>query len=374
MRRPDRPRKQDTPPRHPAVDYRPPAYLSALKWAGIGAAGAAVVAAAYVGYWFFAASQLRDGVVDWIEARRHDGLTVDYARLDIGGFPFLLRMRVDAPTLAAPTAETPWTWEGQRLHAEARPWNPLNFTVLAPGNHALVVTVDGRSRIFHGRSERAAGHFRFDAGRLKAAQIELSDLVIDEIEGGQHWTADRIAVDAELAPPSDEATHRTPVVDLHVEAADLKLPEEMPLPLGHQLAALDLTATLLGPIPEGPLREGLARWRDDGGTVDVRHLGAEYGPLALTADGTLALDGELQPVGAFTARAEGFFETVDALRARGLIRPGDAVTAKMILGVLAKRTNGGRSNLTLPVSIQDRHLFAGPVPLIEFPPITWEKP
>lgn len=373
MRRPNRPRSPDnrgTAPCHPAMVYRPPRYLSALKWSGIGLAVLAAIAAAYVGYWFFAAGQLRDGVLAWIEARRQEGLTVDYARFDIGGFPFRLQVRVDAPSVAAPSAETPWGWEGQRLYAEARPWSPWSFTTLAPGNHALVVTVEGKSRIFHGRSERAAGHFELDSGHLQSAQLELTDLVIDEVDAGQHWTADRIAVSAELAP-LEEGTHRTPVADLRLQAADLKLPEEMPLPLGHQMAALDLAATLLGPIPDGPLADGLARWRDGGGTIEVRRLSAEYGPLALNADGTLALDGELQPVGAFTARVEGFFETVDALRNRGIIRPGDAVTAKMILGVLAKRAAGGRTNLTIPVSVQDRHLFAGPVPLIEIPPISW---
>jgi len=85
----------------------------------------------------------------------------------------------------------------------------------------------------------------------------------------------------------------------------------------------------------------------------------------------VALDAAMQPIGAFTARIEGFFETVDALRENGIIRPRDAVTAKMVLGVLAKRNEAGRLSLAVPLTLQDRRLYAGPVPLIEVPPVSW---
>jgi len=86
----------------------------------------------------------------------------------------------------------------------------------------------------------------------------------------------------------------------------------------------------------------------------------------------LALDADLQPIGAFTTRIEGFFETVNALHEKGLIRSQDAVTAKMVLGVLSKRNDAGRISLTVPLTVQERRLYVGPVPLAVIPPVRWQ--
>ncbi len=119
------------------------------------------------------------------------------------------------------------------------------------------------------------------------------------------------------------------------------------LPLGTDIATFELAAAVLGGIPPGPLVAVLAGWRDDGGTVEVRHIGLTYGPLALAGDGTAALDADLQPIGAFTTRLEGFFETVDVCARRASSASQDAVTAKMVLGVLSKR-NGCRPGQPSP--------------------------
>ena len=370
MRRPTRHQNPKTSERHPVFDYRPPAYLTAFKWTGISLAVLAVAVAAYVGFWFYTAGKLRDNTLAWIEARRAEGVEVKYGRLDIGGFPFALRLKVEGPALSAPEAKTPWGWEGEILRAEMRPWSPHRVTIRTPGEHAVLLTAEGEPRVYRGKAEEASGRFRFDGEGLRSANLVLGGVTLTEAGTGQAWAVERARLDGELLARED-ATHRTPVLDLDLRVNGLAVPDAIPMPLGNRMTTLEFAATLLGPIPEGPLTDSLARWRDDGGTVEVRRLSADYGPLALNADGTLALDGELQPVGSLTAHVEGFFETVDALRNRGIIRAGDAVTAKMILGVLVKRSGDGRTGLNIPVSLQDRHLFAGPVPLIEIPKVTW---
>ena len=251
MRRPTRQRVSPTTQRHPALDYRPPAYLTALKWGGIGTAVLALAIAAYVGFWFYAAGELRDGTLAWIEARQSEGMTVKYARLDIGGFPFALRLHVEEPAIAAPSAPTPWGWEGQALQAEMRPWSPHRFAVRAAGEQGLVLTIDGEPHVYRGQTGRAAGEFRYGGNRLRAATIELADVKVTEAATGQKWTLDRATLDGDL-PPSEDATHRTPVLDLRLHVAGLTLPDTIRMPLGNNLAELEIGATLLGPIAAGP--------------------------------------------------------------------------------------------------------------------------
>ena len=52
------------------------------------------------------------------------------------------------------------------------------------------------------------------------------------------------------------------------------------------------------------------------------------------------------------------------------IKPG-AWARAVVLGVLARRSGDGRGGLTVPLTIQDRQFFAGPVPLMEIPEVTW---
>jgi hypothetical protein len=98
----------------------------------------------------------------------------------------------------------------------------------------------------------------------------------------------------------------------------------------------------------------------------------QHGPLKINTNGTLALDGKLQPIGALTANLEGFFETIDALKRLGVVKARNAITAKVVLGVLSRApSGGGPAILNLALTAQNRYLYLGPVRLLELPEIKW---
>jgi hypothetical protein len=144
------------------------------------------------------------------------------------------------------------------------------------------------------------------------------------------------------------------------------------LPLGKEITRAALKASLLGDLPRAPVpAQSLALWRDDGGTVDLKRLDLAYGPLTVRGEGTAALNRALQPMGAFTARIEGFNETVEALQKRGLLRDSDAASAKFLLGALALRKPTQPPSIDVAVTIQERRLFVGPVALLTLPEVRW---
>jgi hypothetical protein len=150
------------------------------------------------------------------------------------------------------------------------------------------------------------------------------------------------------------------------------LPAGLELPLGRDVARLALDTRLLGALRPGLLVDILPLWRDAGGTVEIGHLEMEWGPLAVQGDGTIALDADLQPIGAFTAKAQGFFEVLEVLRRRGIIASRDAMTATVVLGVLSRgATDGGPATLSIPLSVQSRTLYAGPVSVAKLPQVLW---
>jgi hypothetical protein len=171
-----------------------------------------------------------------------------------------------------------------------------------------------------------------------------------------------------------EVTAKTPTFDLDLRLRELKLPVRLGLLLGADVLQLNFLAKFLGRLEFPATVEALGQWRDDGGIVEVERLETQYGSLYVRANGTLALDAAMQPVGAMTAKARGFFQTIRALRDAGHIRSRDAAMARVILGALARKPSGGGPvSISLPLSIQERKLYAGPVRLMDMPLIKWKR-
>ena len=377
MAPPEKNRRQRDFRRHPAATYRPPAYFRNLKttlWSVIAFAVAAIL---YVAFWFVIAFGLRNGAVEWAETRRQEGYTVNYSGLLLDGFPFLMRLTLSDPGLGYPASDVPWAWQSEGLTVEMRPWNPWRMTIMPTGALTLGLTIGGEPVTYVGLADEIAIGLGLAGGWPKSGELTVSGLnlsLADENgDSGESIAVKTMRLQA-LHDTADDADHRTVTFDLHLQAEGLETPAGIFLPLGNRVDNLVLDASVLGAIPAGWLPESLAAWRDRGGTVEVPRMEFIYGPLIARAEGTLALDGDMQPIGAFTAKFQGFFEIVDALRKQGLIRSVDAITAKVVLGALARRPkDGGPASLNLAITLQNRKVFAGPVSLLKLPAIDWNE-
>jgi hypothetical protein len=357
-------------PSEATTGERAQAALGALRKILVAAVVMAALAAAYVGAWFFLALQFRDGITDWVAARRAEGMTARYGTITLGGFPFRLSATVTQPALAA-RAPMAWSWQGEVAVVEARPWQLDRLKLHAPGTHAITFEVaPGRSETYRGLARALTADMVFVRGRPTRADVMIAGLVMRGGTPARPLSVAEARIKIER-PPAVDPDYRVSTLEADIEAQNLRLPADSEPPLGRDLARLRLVGSVMGLIPDGPLAPAFERWRDAGGTIRVTRLETRYGPLSFAGDGTLALDGAMQPIGAFTARIEGFLETIDALRDRGLVRGRDAVTAKVVLGALARRSESGAPSLTIAVTVQDGKLYVGPVALLAVPRIPW---
>ncbi len=377
MALPEKNRRQLDFRHHPAAVYRPPAYFRNLKTALWSVIILAVAAIFYVIFWFVVAFGLRNEAVEWAETRRQDGYAVNYSGLQLSGFPFLMQLTLNDPGLGNPESNIPWAWQGEGVSVEMRPWNPWRMTVSPTGALTLSLTIDGQPVTYVGLADEIAIGLELAGGRPKSGELTVSrlNLSLAEANGG---SGESIAVKnmrlQVLHDTDDGADQQAVTFDLHLQAEGLETPVGIFQPLGNRVDALELDASVLGTIPEGRLPESLAAWRDRGGTVEVKRLEFIYGPLITRAEGTLALDGNMQPIGAFTAKFQGFFAIVDALRKQGMVRSRDAITAKVVLGAMARKPkDGGPASLNLAITLQNRKVFAGPVSLLKLPAIHWNE-
>lgn len=344
---------------------------SGPRW-WVAAALFATLALFYAGLWFYLALGVREAVVQWIDQQRERGFSVRYDSFEATGFPLSIKLEFINPGFGAPNAASPWGWEGARLELQIRPWNRNFIQALTSGQQMLAFPMGGNTEAFTGEVTQGQGEVMLTDGDPVSARIVLGGVDLKSEKPGL-GIIKISAADISLHQLEKEKTdHQTPTWALEGSAEGLSLPWLKESPLGAEIQAIKIDSRLMGSLATGPLIESLENWRDGGGTVEILKFNVQNGPLKINAEGTLALDGSLQPTGAMTAHLAGFFETVDALKTLNIIKPRAAITAKMVLGVLARKPkDGGPSTLNLALTLQERSVYAGPVSLMKLPQIDW---
>jgi hypothetical protein len=320
--------------------------------------------------WYVAAQQLIAGIERWAEQRRAEGWQVSYGGAAPAGFPTKLAVALADPMLAAPArgpGTIAWEWRAPAVRVEVVPWRLDRITLR---NH-------GANRVSATR----------DAARIDGT-LDCDDVLV-RLEGGAKRDSMRYLVELEGAklqvvnpPVTGEASHfavdlrlyRTPPGDHLQTAADLglgvtNLVTGMLGAVSNTPVTANLHANLMGAIPPGPLDQAVAAWRDDGGTIEIRRLTFAASSVNVLANGTLALDNEMRPMGAATAAIRGFDEALDRLTTTGTVNPRDAQLAKLLLSAIAQPNADGERVLNVPVTGQNGWLYVGPMRLTRLDPL-----
>ena len=326
----------------------------------------------YSGLWLALAISSREQAVEWIEEQLSYGFSVRYDKLLAAGYPFAIRLEVTNPGFGAPNTAVPWNWEGTHLNVTVHLWDRNIFSFETSGQQSLALGAAGKAQIFTGNVERAFGQLGLSEGAIKKAGITLQGVrLLSQDTSNVAINIPQALVSVERLTRA-QADYKAASWSLSGSTADLSLPWFKASPLGAMVERFNLKAHLIGNIKAGALVHSLEDWRDKGGTIELKNMNLRHGPLKIKTDGTLALDGKLQPIGALTAHLEGFFETIDALKRLGVVKARDAITAKMVMGVLSRTpAGGGPAILNLALTAQDRYLYVGPVRLLKLPEINW---
>jgi|APTNR8051073442_1049403.scaffolds.fasta_scaffold01851_13 hypothetical protein len=328
----------------------------------------ALLIAGYGAYWMHLANGLETATLDWIAARRADGYAIDHGEVSRGGFPDDVRIAIDGIRIAPPLPSD-WAWEVERAAVGTSPFRPDRVRIAVGGHQELHLVVSGMPRTYAGTAVEEQAELK-RGGWLPVGTVTVRDLVlVDDVSG------DRIAVaTGDLVTAGDPAAPSGPGTagyEVRFGASGLYVPGEWPLMLGGGVDVVLLRASLMGALKEKPWPETLARWRDAGGTVEVARIDFQQGNFRMAGEGTFALDGDGQPIGAMTSRLSGWQPILAAFARRGLINKETATTVTMVLNGFAKNDADGVPVLSVPIRLQDRLLSAGPMPVVRLPRVDW---
>ena len=319
-----------------------------LPWVTV--VGVATVSLVFL-TWLIVAQQIEERALAWANARKAEGYTISWQTLDVGGFPSRFELAFAEPRIG----RNGWTAEAPRLEAHYRPWRPDRIDVAAPR-----LAVAGPE--VAGSLDQANAEVRLDGGQV--AQVAIEGVAATaRIRTEDLGRADRarLVVDG-ISPTATGSPAETLSGSMSLWGArpTQSVAEQMLFPDPFDFA---VTGAIKGPLAN------LASWRDAGGTLDLNRVVLVWGPMKLDGDATLALDGQMRLLGAGTAKFQGLNPVLDRLVAKGQVRPQDATVAKVVLGLLAKPTADGGTEITVPITAQDGRLFLGPAAIATLRPI-----
>jgi hypothetical protein len=334
---------------------------------------AALLVAGHALLWRWMGSQLEAGFRNWATQRRALGWRVEHAAPSRGGWPFAATLTLPQFRLEGGGATLPggMEWQVEALVLRLAPPRLDRLTVEMPGRHRLRL---------------GALELPFAADRLTAAMPLERDVLPREarLEGERLRIGTPAGAAEALSAQLEIETRMTaiegePAVSLRLSAGDVLLPPAVgPTAevLGRSVESAVLDLALTGPVPPGRSPTAKAEaWRDGGGTLELRSLALNWGPVAGTATATLTLDEALQPMGAGTLRLAGGGEALQAAAQAGLLTRQAAATGRTVLRLLSRTpTEGGPPQLEVPLALEERVLAAARVPLAVLPPWHWPAP
>lgn len=330
----------------------------------------AALAGGYFAYWHYVAQQLEAGVEAWAAEQLALGNDVAFAWDGIGGFPLRFEATFRDPAIRWRGPREEGTWTGATLHAEMAPWNLRRIEVHSDGHHDASLRLAGDPAEWRVAATGFAGSIDLhSSGLLRGFTLALQqpDITLPDSTALASAAA-TVMLDQPETPPTD---FNMPLARVALDLRGLALPPGTRLVTEDTVEALSFDATIKGPMPLAPLKDALAAWRDAGGAVELNGFAFTQGPLAVTGNATLALDAELQPEGAGTITTAGLSEALEILIRDGLIPADRALIARTTAKALEKPGPDGRPQATVGLSLQNRTVSFGPVPLFALQPIEW---
>jgi hypothetical protein len=331
------------------------------------AAGAVLlVVAGYAAFWYYEASRVRAGIALFIEGRGAHGMAIRSDSLTIGGFPFQLEAAFGGLTIDGLPYARQAHIESPVLVAHARPWDPGSWRFEAAKGFTLSVALPDGSTVASSAGD-ARGRADADPEKL-VIRIDSHDLAWQL--GGATTAAAHLSLQLSLPyrPPED---HAAPSLGFAAVIDGVALPGGIG-PKDSRANELAVDGVVEGPVPEQPLRQALTAWRESGGTIELHRVALHWGAIDLVGDGTLTLNGDLQPEAAFTGHIRGWDALLDGFVQAGTMTAPEAANARLGLGLLTRVAPDGHSELRAPITLQNEQVYLGPAKIAKLRPIPWQ--
>jgi hypothetical protein len=295
--------------------------------------------------WYIEARQVKSLIAAWTERRLAYGFVFAHGTVEVRGFPFHFDVTIKEPVLASVDDQD--RWQAPTLRARSGIWRPNLFDYEVAGRFVYRADkadeIDIDAAILRGTVEIA--NEAVHSASLRAESIHISAGTLGEIVVGSGDGLLSVSPESAADLKSDSANLKLSLHAISVGEGNVSVLKE-------PIQSINFSLALTGPLPWDGAPDALARWRDAGGTFELRQIAVAWSGLALEGDGTFALDDQMRPEGALTLRLDGLQATLSRLADAGALSsqlaeligkrvaelgaPDDRVPGRLLIGVTAQ--------------------------------------
>ncbi len=298
--------------------------------------------------WRAGAQQMIKAADAWVVDQRAAGLDVSHGAVKAEGFPFFLRVHIDAPDIAAPGV---WRWRAETLSVDALPYD-LNRLIFSPKGEQLL-SMEGLGE-WRGAAEDLRASIANDKARGWVFSVTIGDAQGRRDADGASYSVASLVFD--LAPaPGDPATL---TLNLAADSLEYSLRDETYVIARLQTAlALSEAPMLSGPAPA-------ANWRGAGGALTVAHFFTDIEETKIAIAGDIRLDRNYYPEGVLKTELQSPAGLASLLGKTGALSSKEANAAAAGLTLMAI-TAGGK--ITAPIELKDGAAQIAGIKLADLP-------
>jgi hypothetical protein len=344
-------------------------YIAAMrrsKILGITGAGLVVIGfGAYSAFWWFAAGKIKEEAAKWAEKAHEHEADVSWKALRVAGYPFAFHVELTDLALRREAPGRVGEFHAPIFSVSVVPWNLRGADFAASQGFTATLGPDSAplAKLSADRLSGAAA-----VGRDGQRTVWLS-LFGAKGTAGEEISA-RVVYGWIIWPRNPPAAHGEPGLAVAALMRDTAVPAAPP-GFAKTIDEIGFGLTAMGAWPSGSSREAATAWRDSGGTVELDHVNLRWGNVTVNGNGTVALDGDLQPMGSLSGGISGYDQLMNALVAAGRVKEKDARVARLALALLAHPGADGRAEIAASLTIQDGEMRLGPAKLGPAPRINW---
>ncbi|OJX10748.1 MAG: hypothetical protein BGO77_02520 [Caedibacter sp. 37-49] len=326
---------------------------------------------AYTYLWFRQAHWLENNIrYKIVQLQQTQNLNLEHESIKITGFPWKLEVKISNPRLTSTKWGSSFFQIDGRLEVEATAWSPRTIVVNTLGKTKFIYAPKEDFAPLMLECEDLQGSFE-----IRDKDYVFKSLQLYNVDGKLHKTKFKLEemMVSSLPQTSSITSSGTSIAEKQIKSSSfslrlyrLQLTEQQMTKIPSLVELLETTFHLEEEInfsAPKPLEE----WTKKGGFLEIEKLSFEWASLKGEGNGTFALDHNLQPLAAFTAKVSGLDAFFDQLAQDKIIRKNVASIVKLSLGLLKDKS----SQHTVALSLQKGDLSVGPITIAKLPKITW---
>lgn len=329
----------------------------------------------YSFFWFQMADQAEQTTLEWIadSERRLGGVKIFVGDITVSGFPYKIGVEASSLNAVIPAGKLgsePISITVPEIAVVYQPWKPNHGIIVADYLDAVVGNIsnpDVNVTFDKVKSSVILDPVSMELNNLSVVAQNISwyrgvEAEVDEtssMEGAEFHLRRSTGV------LSDQVGFDLPVNRaIYFKAQNASIKEFAATILGERADEFKMEAFLHASEQPDYTREGLSKWRDEGGTLSIRSF--EYGTAktGLTLNGDVTLDENLKPLGAFDANIANIEGLMRTLAENENI---PQIARQLLLGQAQSDTSS--EEVPVSISLQNGLLYFGPIMMMELPPV-----